>query len=150
MKKLILFLIICFSFSGFTRADYSLSFSAWTHHSNMTDVNNQNNMVALEFNNLIVAKFDNSYWVETYMAGKMFPLIGDNAGVILGVTYGYDSRCMFGSEEECPPIGFHEADFNPFASLYYSPEYRNIKLTYLEAVKYRTIAVGFTFDMEWS
>lgn len=147
MRILLLMLVSCGTLAN------SINFGMWSHHT-YVDLPNENNhqLISLEINNYIVATFINSYSHRTYMFGKNFKY-NDHLGLIIGLTHGYDKRCIVFEAffQETIATGCngkrkdYQKDINPFFSFSIEKKFGPIKLNLLEGITQRTFTVGFYF-----
>ncbi|CAM0092170.1 antimicrobial peptide resistance and lipid A acyl ation protein PagP [Vibrio phage K45] len=76
------------------RTTYTIYYGAWSKHLNDSDVdrNENNQLMAFEYQNWIIGTFENSFYDRTWLAGYNFKYHWDKleVGVVVGISYGYD------------------------------------------------------------
>lgn len=76
------------------RTTYTIYYGGWSKHLNDSDVdrNENNQLMAFEYQNWIIGTFENSFYDRTWLAGYNFKYTWDRleVGAVLGISYGYD------------------------------------------------------------
>lgn len=142
MKYLIL-LLICGSAWG-----NSISVGVLTHHNDVMSCgikcNEQNNLLAIEYKNSIIATFNNSYYHQTYLMARKIE-INKNLSILGGISYGYDQDCLNPFKTTCEDDGYYDEQISPFVSLLIQKKINNFKLSWLEGITYRSVLIGYSF-----
>lgn len=71
----------------------SIHFGGFSHHlNNNKDYNNNNKILAVEYKNVVVGTFDNSFDDQSYLIGYNFHSnwLDLQFGIVTGLVYGYD------------------------------------------------------------
>lgn len=147
MKHIILLLTLL-SFNSY--AD-SLNFGLITKHNSPTACgvacNDNNQLLAYEHKNIILATFINSFDHRTYLLAKNFR-ITNNIGLIAGLSHGYDHDCVTFMKKDdgyCDPQAGYKKQYAPFAALLIQKNFGQFKVSWLEAGVYRSLLVGLEF-----
>lgn len=142
MKKLLLILLIV---PAFAFAD-SIHFGIFTGHFDGRDTwNNDNQLVAVEFDEFFFASFVNSYRQQSYAAGKSLSLTR-HASILYGVSHGYNSECFWalgGSYDTCTE-NIDKPEFLPFATFRLRKTFGNFHVSAM-ASNYLSLSVGHSF-----
>ncbi|QZI92673.1 hypothetical protein SIPHO059v1_p0078 [Vibrio phage 264E42.1] len=76
------------------RTTYTIYYGGWSKHLNDSDVdrNENNQLMAFEYQNWIIGTFENSFYDRTWLAGYNFKYNWHEleVGVVVGISYGYD------------------------------------------------------------
>lgn len=92
MKAFLLF-FLCFLVVQEARSDVSLMLGGWSTHLSDYEYNETHDLVALEYRNVIAARFNNSFGRESYALGYNFkysdPIGPIQVGVYAGAVRGY-------------------------------------------------------------
>jgi len=140
MKKLILALILIIPV--FSYAD-SLYFGVYTAHFEQNPRwNNNNSLVAVEFDDYLLASFTNSHGFQTYLAGREAKL-NNYVSAIYGVTYGYDPKCLKIVPGDCY-VSTYDPSFLPALALKFSYDTGPVSLTAIVA-DYISLSIGIDF-----
>lgn len=85
------FVLVAAVWAGNAKAEDEIYLGAWSKHFIKGEYNEVHNLVGINYKSWVVARFDNSYNRETYLAGYDFRWSYQDlhAGVIAAVSYGY-------------------------------------------------------------
>lgn len=91
IKRILLIALTLISFNTLAN-DADLYLGGWSKHFNSSyDYNETNNLIGIEYDNLVVGKFDNSFDETTYIFGYDWNTqwYDIKVGALSGVMYGY-------------------------------------------------------------
>lgn len=140
MKTLLLTLLLIIP--AFSYSD-SLYFGVLTTHFEPNpNWNNNNNLIAVEFDDYLLASFINSHGFQTYLAGREKRL-NNYVSAIYGATYGYDPQCLKIVPGDCYSNDYNPS-FLPALALKFSYDTGPVSLTAIVA-DYVNLSIGINF-----
>lgn len=100
-------------------ASFSLIVGIYTTHPGVADgqINNNNDMVAVQYKRAIVGTMVNSYWQRSYIAAYDHKM-HQNYGILLGAATGYNYECLGTREPVCDIDGGNFNDVLPVIAPY--------------------------------
>jgi hypothetical protein len=140
MKTLIITLLLIIPGLAYSNSLYVGLYTA--HFESNPNWNNNNNLIAVEFDNYLLATFKNSHGFQTYLAGREKKL-NNHISAIYGVTYGYDPKCLKIVPGDCY-VGTYAPSFLPALALKFSYDFGPANATAIVA-DYISLSIGIDF-----